>query len=86
MKRKYFKIVLPAFAFILAIAFSFSTQAQNEVEEATISMYEAIPGDCKSISVDCVSGLDANCTVPNTSRKVFENKNGTSCSNQLSKP
>ncbi len=86
MKRKYFKIVLPAFAFMLAITLSFTTKAQNEVEDAPISGYKAIPGNCISVSSDCVPGLEINCTVPGTSIKVFENKNGTSCSAQLSKP
>lgn len=64
MKIKFFKIVLPAFAFMLAIAFSFATYAQNGAEEVFVTGdIKDTPTTCVSSEQDCAVDGSENCTV-----------------------
>ncbi|PHS51031.1 MAG: hypothetical protein COB01_11485 [Lutibacter sp.] len=91
MKTKNFKIVLPAFAFMLAIVASFAfTSTENGLESR--SAVQGVPGyiqgpggetDCIEDRKDCVAAVGTACTSVTLGNPLVFKKTNTSCNQQL---
>ena len=85
MKNNFFKIVVPAFAILVAIAVSaFTTLDNTNVKLNDITGYVMIPGQpCDEVDVEC--SLEGEDLCESGSKQVFANLNNTSCENELFK-
>ena len=90
MKTKFFKIVIPAFAIVLAVAVSAFTVVENPTTNEFNLIEGYIPsagGSCEPISdVECQLEGDKKCTYGTMNPvPVFKEIDNTMCINQLSR-
>lgn len=77
---KNLKIILPAMAFMFAVALSFATVNETSPTEMGEFVISSNPQACHPVDADC-EGEGITCTF--LGQNVYEVKNGTTCNNLL---